>query len=181
MNNSSKCIFVGNIPYDYDDQSLLDTLSMVGPVNNFRIVFDEKTGKSKGYGFCEYRDAEIAASALRNLKDIDYNGRQLRINFAENDKTGIKYSQDLKNRELTSISDHVNEDPKFSDYLKNLSDEQKLLLFATIKGINDTDPNEFKNFLIDQSEEFLLALKESQNDFINKYNVKSKPQVNKIV
>jgi cleavage stimulation factor subunit 2 len=95
MTTASRCIFVGNIPYDYDDQSLIETLSMVGPINNFRIVFDELTGKSKGYGFCEYRDAETAASALRNLKSIDYNGRQLRINVAENDKTGINLTEDM--------------------------------------------------------------------------------------
>lgn len=180
MNNPSKCIFVGNIPYDYDDQSLMDTLSMVGPVNNFRIVLDENTGKSKGYGFCEYRDAETAASALRNLKDIDYNGRQLRINFAENDKHGLKNLNDIKNKDFYFINDPPEEN-KLGDYLLSLNDEQRLLLFATLKGLHDKQASSLKNLLFDQSEEFLISLKEVQNQFINKYNVKVKPQVNKIV
>lgn len=180
MNYPSKCIFVGNIPYDYDDQSLMDTLSMVGPVNNFRIVLDENTGKSKGYGFCEYRDAETAASALRNLKDIDYNGRQLRINFAENDKYGLKSLNEIKNKDFYYINDIADEN-KLGEYLLSLSDEQKLLLFATIKGLHDKQGTSVKNLLLDQSEDFLISLKDAQSEFINKYNVKVKPQVNKIV
>lgn len=45
-------------------------------------------GKPKGYGFCEYRDAETALSAMRNLNNYDFNGRQLRVDFAETDKGG---------------------------------------------------------------------------------------------
>lgn len=52
----------------------------------FRLVIDRETGKPKGYGFCEYKDEETALSARRNLHGYDINGRQLRVDFAENDK-----------------------------------------------------------------------------------------------
>ncbi len=51
-------------------------------------MFDRDTGKPKGYGFCEYRDAETALSAMRNLNNSEFNGRPLRVDFAENEKTG---------------------------------------------------------------------------------------------
>lgn len=181
--NASRCIFVGNIPYDYDDQSLIETLSMVGPINNFRIVFDEVTGKSKGYGFCEYRDPETAASALRNLKSIDYNGRQLRINVAENDKTGINLTEDMirASKDISYIKENKGSENKFIDVLKNLTDEQKLLLFHLIKSLNEKNQTGFKNLILNQSEEFLNAVKEVQTDFINKFNMKQKANINKIV
>jgi hypothetical protein len=50
-----------------------------------RLVFDRNTGKAKGYGFCEFEDAETAASAVRNLNDVDVGGRCLRIDRAEED------------------------------------------------------------------------------------------------
>jgi RNA recognition motif-containing protein len=184
MTTASRCIFVGNIPYDYDDQSLIETLSMVGPINNFRIVFDELTGKSKGYGFCEYRDAETAASALRNLKSIDYNGRQLRINVAENDKTGINLTEDMirAGKDISYIKEtKATSENKFSDLLKNLTDEQKLLLFHGIKTLSDKDSSSIKNLLMNQSEEFLVAVKDAQAEYINKFNLKQKAQINKIV
>lgn len=62
-----------------------------------RLVFDRDTGKPKGYGFCEYRDSgksssalsytkETALSAIRNLNNVDFNGRNLRVDFADQEK-----------------------------------------------------------------------------------------------
>jgi cleavage stimulation factor subunit 2 len=52
-------------------------------------VFDRDTGKPKGYGFCEYRDAETAMSAIRNLNNFDMNGRSLRVDYADNEKASV--------------------------------------------------------------------------------------------
>lgn len=59
-------MFVGNIPYDMTEEQLVDIFKEVGPVVSFRLMFDRETGKARGYGFCEYADAETAASAIRN-------------------------------------------------------------------------------------------------------------------
>jgi cleavage stimulation factor subunit 2 len=67
-----RCVFVGNIPYDASEEQLIEIFQEVGPVVSFRLVFDRETGKSKGYGFCEYGDAETALSAMRNYILINY-------------------------------------------------------------------------------------------------------------
>jgi len=84
-----KCVFVGNIPYDATEQQLIDIFQEVGPVVSFRLVIDRETGKTKGFGFCEYRDAETALSAMRNLNGYEMNGRALRVDYAENEKASI--------------------------------------------------------------------------------------------
>ncbi|CAI0396248.1 unnamed protein product [Linum tenue] len=81
-----RCVFVGNIPYDATEEQLIEICREVGPVVSFRLVVDRETGKPKGYGFCEYKDEETALSARRNLQGYEINGRQLRVDFAENDK-----------------------------------------------------------------------------------------------
>lgn len=78
-----RVVFVGNIPYDTTEESLLEIFRTVGPVLSFRLVFDRDTGKPKGYGFCEYSDAESARSSIRNLNDYDLNGRLLRVDYAD--------------------------------------------------------------------------------------------------
>ena len=45
---------------------------------------DRETGKLKGFGFCEFMDLAVAESAKRNLNGREYNGRQLRVDFAGN-------------------------------------------------------------------------------------------------
>ncbi len=61
----------------------------MGQVVNFRMVYDNKTHKKKGYAFCEYVDESSAASAKRNLNDRDLNGRKLRVDFADNNQINI--------------------------------------------------------------------------------------------
>ncbi|XP_042519520.1 cleavage stimulating factor 64-like isoform X3 [Macadamia integrifolia] len=85
-NSQQRCVFVGNIPYDATEEQLIQICEEVGPVVSFRLVIDRETGKPKGYGFCEYKDEETALSARRNLQGYAINGRQLRVDFAENDK-----------------------------------------------------------------------------------------------
>ena len=62
----------------------------------FRLVIDRETGKPKGYGFCEYKDEETALSARRNLQGYEINGRQLRVDFAENDKGADRNREQVK-------------------------------------------------------------------------------------
>ncbi|SPO24399.1 related to Cleavage stimulation factor [Ustilago trichophora] len=81
----SRVVFVGNIPYDMSEEQLTDVFREVGKVVGFRLVNDRETGKFKGYGFCEFEDPETAASAVRNLNEVEVGGRPLRISFADID------------------------------------------------------------------------------------------------
>mmetsp|Transcript_29973 Transcript_29973/g.71962 ORF Transcript_29973/g.71962 Transcript_29973/m.71962 type:complete len:339 (-) Transcript_29973:27-1043(-) len=83
---SRQCsVFVGNIPYDADEDQLRDIFSRVGPVVEFRLVYDKDNQVQKGFGFCEYRDAETALSAIRNLDKVECNGRPLNVDSADKD------------------------------------------------------------------------------------------------
>ncbi|XP_003375148.1 putative H(+)-transporting two-sector ATPase subunit F.a [Trichinella spiralis] len=55
-------------------------------------MYDRENGKSKGYGFCEFKDHETALSALRNMNNVEFHGRPLRIDaaFGERSKEEIK-------------------------------------------------------------------------------------------
>ncbi|KAI5168718.1 cleavage stimulation factor subunit 2 [Pancytospora epiphaga] len=77
-------VFVGNIDFDVPEQKVIEELSTVGKVVSFRLMYDKNTGRSKGYGFCEYESPLIAETAMKTLK-IQFNGRIVKINYAEND------------------------------------------------------------------------------------------------
>ena len=67
---------------------------------SFRLVIDRESGKPKGYGFCEYKDEETALSARRNLQGYEINGRQLRVDFAENDKNSDRNREQVKHNDF---------------------------------------------------------------------------------
>ena len=168
----SKCIFVGNIPYDCDQSSLETTLSLVGPIENFEIKNDEVTGKSRGFGFCEYKDSEIANSALRNLNHIDYNGRQLRVNIQENDKPYVISNENhfKASRDISYIKETQDEIIKMNTILTELSDEQKLLLLNLMRNLMLKDEKAFTQLLEHQNESTIDAILDLQKSFIDKYH-----------
>lgn len=86
---TSRTIFVANIPYDVTEEQLVGLFSEVGPVQEFVLKFDATTGRPKGFGFCHYFDHETALSAVRNLKDVHISGRSLRVELST-DEPGPK-------------------------------------------------------------------------------------------
>ena len=99
---------VGNIPYGVTEEQLKDIFSEAGPVISFRLILfpnsfimhvilpvltvyllscyrivqDRETGRSKGFGFCEFQDHGSAENAMRNLNGYEINGRTLRVDSA---------------------------------------------------------------------------------------------------
>jgi len=87
---SQRSVFVGNIPYEATEEKLKEIFSEVGPVISFKLVYDRESGKPKGYGFCEYKDADVALSAMRNLNGYEIGGRALRVDNASSEKNRMQ-------------------------------------------------------------------------------------------
>ncbi|KAL8817041.1 MAG: hypothetical protein Q9223_004053 [Gallowayella weberi] len=77
-----KNVFIGNIPYQLSEESVIEIASTCGQVVSFRLVSDPETGRPRGYGFCEYTDKDAAASAIRNLDGYQVMGRELRVAYS---------------------------------------------------------------------------------------------------
>ena len=78
-------MFVGNIPYDVDEETLKKVFGTVGPIVSLRLMTDKNTRQPKGYGFCEYKDQETAYAAMRNLNNVEVGGRPLRVDWADHE------------------------------------------------------------------------------------------------
>lgn len=85
---SSICSNTNLLLLGLSETQITDIFSTVGRVVCFRMVFDRDTGRSKGYGFAEYIDAETAASAVRNLDNFEIMGRKLRVDYSSQGYVG---------------------------------------------------------------------------------------------
>jgi uncharacterized membrane protein YgcG len=78
-----KKLYVGNLPYTTDEQSLADTFAECGTVESVKIITDRDTGRSKGFGFIEMSSDEEAQSAISKFNGQQYEGRALTVNEAK--------------------------------------------------------------------------------------------------
>ncbi|EPR79050.1 Cleavage stimulation factor [Spraguea lophii 42_110] len=103
--NKSCTIFVGNIEYDIPESKIIDELSVVGKVVSFKLVIDRVTGKSKGYGFCEYESPLIAETAIQTLK-LEFNGRPVAINYVDTENT-VKAKKEMELNSIVKILENM--------------------------------------------------------------------------
>ncbi len=80
-------IYVGNLPFRVNDQSLRALFDEFGAVVDANVVSDLETGRSRGFGFVEMdgADAQRSIEAM-NGKPID--GRPLVVNEAKERQGG---------------------------------------------------------------------------------------------
>ncbi len=76
-------IFVAGLPYDLDDAELEEIFEKFGEVVSARVALDKETGKSKGFGFVEMKNAEDAQEAINLLNDISLGKKPLVVKAAE--------------------------------------------------------------------------------------------------
>lgn len=78
-----KKIFVGNLSWKVTDEVLKPVFEAYGNVISVKIIVDQYTGKSKGYGFVEMESPEHAERAIQELNDKPLLERNLRVSLAQ--------------------------------------------------------------------------------------------------
>jgi len=78
-----KKIYVGNLSYSLNDQSLTDVFSEFGNVQSARIIMDRDSGRSKGFAFVEMATDDEAAIAIAKLNGYELAGRALNVSEAK--------------------------------------------------------------------------------------------------
>lgn len=78
-----KKIFVGNLAWRASEEDLKKLFEAHGAVISVKIVSDQYTGKSKGFGFIEMETAEGAQAAIADLDGKPYLERNLRVSLAQ--------------------------------------------------------------------------------------------------
>ncbi|KKA29794.1 hypothetical protein TD95_004807, partial [Thielaviopsis punctulata] len=77
-------LYVGNIHFNVTEQDLLAVFEPFGELEFVQLQKDD-TGRSRGYGFVQYRNANHAREALEKMNGFDLAGRLIRVGLG-NDK-----------------------------------------------------------------------------------------------
>ena len=75
-------IYAGNLLREATEEDLRQAFEAFGQVSSVKIIKDQYTGDSRGFGFVEMPNDLEAKSAISGLDGKDLKGRTLKVNEA---------------------------------------------------------------------------------------------------
>lgn len=80
-NENTNLLYVGNLHYRLNDQDLEQICAEFGEVVSARVEQDHETGRSRGFGYCEFANHDDAVNAASRLNGAEIEGKQLMVNL----------------------------------------------------------------------------------------------------
>ncbi len=78
----SKKLYVGNLPFTAQEDSLRNLFAQIGTIDSVSIITDKFTGRSKGFGFVEMSSDQEADAAIAKFNGYNLEGRDITVNEA---------------------------------------------------------------------------------------------------
>lgn len=75
-------IFVGSLPWSINNDSLKELFSQYGEITEAIVITDRMSGRSKGFGFVTFANADSAQKALE-MGGKEVEGRPIVVNIAK--------------------------------------------------------------------------------------------------
>ena len=75
-------LFVGNLAYATNDDSLKAFFEQIGEVTSARVITDRDSGRSKGFGFVEMANEDDNQKAVDALNGKELDGREINVSLA---------------------------------------------------------------------------------------------------
>jgi cold-inducible RNA-binding protein len=76
-------IYVGNLSFDTSEGDLKGLFAKYGEVESAKVIVDQFTSRSRGFGFIEMANREEGLKAIQELDSKDLDGRTLKVNEAK--------------------------------------------------------------------------------------------------
>lgn len=80
-----KKLYVGNLSWHTNDESLREAFARFGGVVDARVITDRETGRSRGFGFVTFGQDEEAANAITGMDGANLDGRPIKVSEAKDD------------------------------------------------------------------------------------------------
>jgi RNA recognition motif-containing protein len=76
-------IYVGNLSFDAEVEDLEQLFAGYGNVSKCTLPLDRDTGRKRGFAFVEMASVAEETKAIDDLQDVEWMGRNIRVNKAE--------------------------------------------------------------------------------------------------
>ncbi|XP_062855323.1 RNA-binding protein 39b [Trichomycterus rosablanca] len=93
-------LYVGSLHFNITEDMLRGIFEPFGKIESIQLIMDSETGRSKGYGFISFADAECAKKAMEQLNGFELAGRPMKVGHVTERTDGSAASSFLDNDEL---------------------------------------------------------------------------------
>ncbi|TRY59724.1 hypothetical protein DNTS_002511 [Danionella cerebrum] len=93
-------LYVGSLHFNITEDMLRGIFEPFGRIESIQLMMDTETGRSKGYGFLTFSDAECAKKALEQLNGFELAGRPMKVGHVTERTDPSSASSFLDNDEL---------------------------------------------------------------------------------
>ena len=116
-------IFIGNLSWETEVADLEQLFSNYGVVKKCYLPLDRETGRKRGFAFVDSSDQNSEKKAIDDLQDVEWMGREIRVNEAEkrDRPNNKKYNKFNRNNQLLLLRDS-------EDYYYKSKENQSLLI-----------------------------------------------------
>jgi nucleolysin TIA-1/TIAR len=105
-------IFVGDLSPEVTDATLFAHFSVYPSCSDARVMWDQKTGRSRGFGFVAFRNQQDAQSAINDLTGKWVGSRQIRCNWATKGAGMSDEKQSSDTKSVVELTNGSSEDGK---------------------------------------------------------------------
>ncbi|XP_031262074.1 oligouridylate-binding protein 1B isoform X1 [Pistacia vera] len=105
-------IFVGDLSPEVTDATLYACFSVYPSCSDARVMWDQKTGRSRGFGFVSFRNQQDAQSAINDLTGKWLGSRQIRCNWATKGAGSNDDKQSSDAKSVVELTNGSSEDGK---------------------------------------------------------------------
>ncbi|KAK4565084.1 hypothetical protein RGQ29_006942 [Quercus rubra] len=103
-------VFVGDLSPEVTDATLFACFSVYPSCSDARVMWDQKTGRSRGFGFVSFRNQLEAQGAINDLNGKWLGSRQIRCNWAAKGATNNDEKQSVDSKSVVELTSGTSDD-----------------------------------------------------------------------
>ncbi|KAJ8479233.1 hypothetical protein OPV22_022960 [Ensete ventricosum] len=108
-------IFVGDLSPEVTDATLFACFSVYPSCSDARVMWDQKTGRSRGFGFVSFRNQQEAQNAINDLSGKWLGSRQIRCNWATKGANANEDKQNLESKNVELIIESAEDGQEYTN------------------------------------------------------------------
>lgn len=143
--DKKRSVFVGNLDFEEDEESLWVQFQSCGEIEYVRIVRDSKTNMGKGFAYIQFKEIESVNKALllndqimKSINNDKKKGRKLRVTRCKNMKKGANSIERGSNKKFAKLNEQQRTKMGRAKKVLSKADKATLGKELTIEGLRAT-------------------------------------------